>query len=203
MKTHAAHEEATATQRQPAAQDASTRNPHTLDHATDQSPRMLAQRRQIESIFGPAAQRRPIHIEAAPQATPLATPSFGHAGTAQRALRIKSQSGTYPYNYGGDFTRDHIGGQADALAVLRQRYNDDGSTAPVTVITQLDGQHDASEVTTLPGYQFSLSIDVAGWTANWNAQNKAVATQIDSAVLSGYLKQKGKRGLITHISSSG
>ena len=195
MKTHAAREESSATQHQPAAQDASARSSHDTGQAMNQSPRVLAQRRQIESIFGPAAQRRPIHIGAAPVG--------GQADVAQRALWIKSETGTYAYNYGKDFTNDHIGNQAHAIAVLRQRYNTDGITAPVTVITQLDGNHDATEVATLSGYDFSLSIDVAGWTANWNAHNQPVTTQIDSAVLSGYFTSKGKRGLITHISSSG
>ncbi|WP_457332356.1 hypothetical protein [Rhizobacter sp. P5_C2] len=197
MKTHAPRGEATATQRQPAAQDASTRSSHDTAQAVNESPRMLAQRRQIENIFGPAAQRRPVRINAEPQAAPVA----GHVEAAQRTLWVKSGSGTYAYHYGKDFKNDHLGGEDHAIAILKQRWKDRGLSSPVTVITELDGNHDGTDAKTLPGYQFSLNMDVEGWTANWDEKYNPVTTEISSATLSGYTK--GKRGLITHVSSSG
>ncbi|HUG24380.1 DUF4157 domain-containing protein [Piscinibacter sp.] len=120
----------------------------------------------------------------------------------QRTLFLTSQSGRYPYDYGGDFTRDHIGDQQHAIAVLRQRYQDRELTSPVTVITQLDGNHDGVEVAALKGYDFSIVVDAAGWTASWNDRNQPVTVAITSVTLSGFFTQKGKRGLITHISSA-
>lgn len=197
MKTQATREETSATQRQPAAQDASARNAHGTGQAMDESPRMLAQRRQIENIFGPAAQRQPIHIGAAPQPAP-----FGRlTKVAQLALSMTTGTGTRNYFYGADFTRDHIGTKANALSTLQDRWNNHRLTSPVTAITALDGHHDATNARVVSGYDYSVNVDVAGWSAYWNSKNKPVALPITSATLSGYFNKDGRR--ITHISSSG
>ena len=119
----------------------------------------------------------------------------------QRTLKISSGQGKFTYFFGADFMRDHIGGQDDAIATLRSRWNSDRITSPVTVIPELDGDHNATDVTPKSPYQFALAIDVNGYTASWNENNKAVAVPVSSVVLSGYIQASGD-GRITHISAS-
>ena len=119
----------------------------------------------------------------------------------QRQLNIESESGEYKYGFGSDFKRDHIGGtKEDAISVLRARWKESGLDTPVTSITLLDGNYEAIELQKLSGYDFTISIDVDGFTAYWNERNKPVSLAVGSVNLSGYSKPWG--GLITHISSS-
>ena len=142
--------------------------------------------------------RSTIHIsEQESSGSALASPS-SHS-PIQRVLRITSESGTYTYVLGKDFKDDHIGDANHAIATLKSRYGQDLG-AFVTTIPALNGNHVATEVNTVYGYHWSLSLDVQGHLASWSDPGVPVVVSVDSIVVSGF--NFGKKGKITHISSS-